>query len=157
MGRRLRWLLGIGAVLAAAYGAMMVTWPDAHPPLQTHARRGSDGPHDRIPATEHKVAVTIPAQTEGSDIRGCPQSSVGTILGVTISRPHGCLVGGVAPGGPGEAAGLKVGDSIVACQGEPVSCPSGLLPHVRPAGEEREVELTVRRRERSGTAEGAGG
>jgi len=63
----------------------------------------------------------------------------------------------VLPGGPAEAAGLKAGDGIVACGGESVTCPSNLLPHLLPAGEDRDLQLTVRRRQRAGAVKGEEG
>jgi len=146
MDGRLRWLLGIGAVLALGYGAMVVTWPDSRPALPSHTRSGDGGPPGETSWAERTVTVTIPAETAGSDRRGCPKSVVSAILGVVMMKPHGCLVSRVMPGSPADAAGLKAGDSIIACQGESVACPAGLLPLMLPAGEDRDVELTVRRR-----------
>lgn len=157
MGRRLRWLLGIGAVLALGYGAMLLMWPAARPELPSHTRRGDREPHDQASWTERTMTVRIPAEAEGTDPTGCPKSAVSAILGVAIASPHGCLLGRVRPGGPADAAGLKAGDGIVACQGEKVACPSSLLPHVLPAGEDRSVELTVRSRQQTGTAKGGEG
>jgi hypothetical protein len=154
MGRRLRWLLSIGAVLALGDGALVMTWPDARPTLPSHTRAGHGGPQGKASWTERTVTVSIPAETADSDETGCPQSAVSAILGVVIASPHGCLVGRVMPGGSADTAGLKAGDGIIACQGESVSCPSSLLPHMLPAGEDREVELTLRRWQQPGTAKG---
>lgn len=157
MHRRLRWLLGIAAVLALGYGAMVVTWPAPRPPLRSHTSPGDAGPRGETSYAERTVTVTIPAETAGTDTTGCPMSAVGAILGLAISRPHGCFLGRLVPGGPADAAGLKAGDGIIACQGESVACPSSLLRHVLPAGEDRDVELTVRRRQPAGEVKGEEG
>ena len=160
MAGRLRWLLGIGAVLALGYGAMLLVWPDARPTFPRGTRRTDGGSPTKASWTEQTLTVRIPAGTEGSegsDGTGCPKYAVSAILGVMIASPHGCLLGSVTPGGPADAAGLKPGDGIIACQGESVACPSSLLRHVLPAGEDREVELTVRRRQRAGAVKGEEG
>jgi len=157
MDGRLRWLLGVGAVLALGYGAMLLMWPDARPKLPRHTQRGDGGTHDEAPWSEQTMTVRIPAEAVGSDGTGCPKSAVSAILGAVIASPHGCLLGRVRPGGPADAAGLKAGDGIIACQGESVACPSSLLPHLLPAGQDRDVELTVRRRDRAAAVEGEEG
>jgi S1-C subfamily serine protease len=95
---------------------------------------------DKANATESVVSST---GRKGHP--GCPKTESGLILGIEISRPHGCVVGSVLPGGPAETAGIKVGDSIVACEGTAVSCPSVLLPLLPQGGGEAEVKLTIRR------------
>jgi hypothetical protein len=74
---------------------------------------------------------------------GCPKSASSDILGIQISRPHGVIVGAVVPGGPADMAGIKVGDSIIACDGQPVTCPASLLPLL--GGGPRDLQLTIRR------------
>jgi hypothetical protein len=156
MAGRLRWLLGIGAVLALGYGAMLLVWPDARPTFPRGTRRTDGRPPAKASWTEQTLTVRIPAGTEGSegsDRTGCPMSAVSAILGVAIASPHGCYLGHTTPGGPADAAGLKAGDSIIACQGESVHCPSSLLRHVLPTEDDHDVELTVRRRQRAEAAE----
>ncbi len=77
---------------------------------------------------------------------GCPMKQVSAVLGIAIAQPMGCLIGAVQPGSPADEAGLKAGDSIIACDGNVVTCPSSLAPGIAPRREPREVELTVRRR-----------
>jgi len=76
---------------------------------------------------------------------GCPKTQIGTMLGVTIVRPHGCVIGDVNPDGRAAKAGIKPGDSIVECRGVAVSCPQELLPRLTSGREERDVELTIHR------------
>ncbi len=59
---------------------------------------------------------------------GCPVSQVSEMLGIELSSSHGCVIGALKPGGPAAQAGLKVGDSIVGCNGGKVECPSTLDP-----------------------------
>jgi hypothetical protein len=160
MDGRLRRLLAIGAVVALGYGAMLLMWPGARPTLPNRTRPADGARHGKASWTEQTLTVRIPAGTEGSegsDRTGCPMSAVSAILGVAIASPHGCFLGRVTPGGPADAAGLKAGDSIITCQGESVHCPSSLLRHVLPAGEDHDVELTVRRRQRAEAVEGEEG
>jgi hypothetical protein len=58
----------------------------------------------------------------------CPASQVSTMLGVTFSSAHGCVIGTVDPTGNAAKAGLKVGDGIRKCNGGEVTCPSTLDP-----------------------------
>ncbi len=84
--------------------------------------------------------------------RGCPMKDSSAILGVTISSPHGIVISEVVPGSPADKAGLKKGDSIVACNGNPTSCPSVLRPMITPTRTTRVVKLTVRRQKAAETA-----
>jgi S1-C subfamily serine protease len=70
---------------------------------------------------------------------------VSAILGVSITSPHGIVIGGVVPEGCAAKAGIQQGDSIVEAGGTAVTCPSKLLPHVERGAESRDIELTVRR------------
>lgn len=87
---------------------------------------------------------------------GCPQTQVGMMLGIQIAQPHGCIVGGVHPGGLADKAGIQVGDSIVTCNGVTVTCPSALLPELERARAAGKAELTVVRRSRGEKGSGKG-
>lgn len=87
---------------------------------------------------------------------GCPQTQVGAMLGIQIAQPHGCIVGGVHPGGLADRAGIEVGDSIVACSGVTVTCPSTLLPELERARAVGKAELTVVRQSEGKKAPGKG-
>lgn len=105
---------------------------------------GSDA--DRVVLT-----LVLPAQGEPLTASssghgpGCPQSQVSALLGIMIAKPHGILVARVTPGAPAAEAGIVRGDSIVECDGEPVTCPSKLLPLLERGEERRPVKLTVLR------------
>lgn len=50
------------------------------------------------------------------------QGNILTVIGITPLRPTiRAVIGGLAAGGAAEAAGMKVGDRIVACDGQPVA------------------------------------
>jgi len=98
------------------------------------------------------LTVAIPSENdalpEATSGHGpvCFQTKVSSILAMGIASPHGIIVGTPMLDGPADAAGVKRGDSIIMAAGEVVTCPSGLLPHIKPGAERRDVELTVRRR-----------
>jgi predicted metalloprotease with PDZ domain len=75
----------------------------------------------------------------------CPQTQVSGLLGVQIGQPHGVILGHVSPTGPAGKAGLKAGDSIIACNGAAVTCPATLLPMLRTGEKPTTVKLTVLR------------
>lgn len=66
-----------------------------------------------------------------------------------LERPRGMLLNGLYPGGPAEAAGLKVGDVVTAVNGRPVADPEALRFRIAtlPVGET--ARLTVLRRGRT--------
>lgn len=78
----------------------------------------------------------IGAQTVTAEIAG----SLG------LDRPQGVLVRDLYPGGPGERAGLQIGDVILRVDGREVNDPQALRYYLatRPVGER--VTLTIRRR-----------
>jgi len=80
----------------------------------------------------------------------CPQTQINGILGVTITQPHGCVLGQVSAHGPAGKAGLKAGDSIVEADGQVVTCPSALLPFVQPGAKGKTVKLGVMRAKAAG-------
>ena len=103
--------------------------------------------------TKEKWTASKPA-VGGPQRRGhpqCPKDQCGEILGITISSPHGIVVAAVVPDGPADAAGIKPGDSIVACNGTRVSCPAVLLPLLGTGKEPLTVKLTTHRRKASGS------
>jgi membrane-associated protease RseP (regulator of RpoE activity) len=101
----------------------------------------------RPPAPERQPGV--PAGPHGG--AGCPKTECSQLLGIDISSPHGIVVSKVLPGGPAEKAGIKVGDSIVACNGNETSCPSSLRPMLGSGVKVVTVELTIRRPKSSET------
>jgi len=103
------------------------------------------------------LAEEEPAQPAGSHGGSrCPMSESGTILGIVIGVPHGIIVSKVLPDGPAAKAGIKVGDSIVACNGVKVSCPSALRPMLDNNGSPLTVKLTIHRAKKA-AASPAGG
>jgi len=82
----------------------------------------------------------------------CPQTQVGTTLGLTLSQPHGCIVGNVMPNGPAGKAGVKPGDSIVEADGKTVTCPSVLAPCLTGTAQPGKVKLTILRRKNAKSA-----
>jgi S1-C subfamily serine protease len=81
---------------------------------------------------------------------GCPKSALQEMLGLTFSEAHGCVVGEVDPGSTAAKAGLKRGDSIVACNGNTVTCPSSLFPVLQPDPKTGKVTFTVNRPKSAG-------
>jgi S1-C subfamily serine protease len=119
--------------------------PDARAPaLARVAGPGSDA--DRVVLT-----VVLPAEGEpltasrGGHGPGCPTTVVSALLGIMIASPHGIVVARATPGGPAAEAGIAQGDSIIECDGKPVSCPASLLPLLERGEERRPVKLTVLR------------
>lgn len=51
--------------------------------------------------------------------------------GLGLGRPYGALVTALVPGGPAAAAGLKVGDVLLALDDEEVEHPSGLVEQIQ--------------------------
>jgi len=158
MIRNLIWLVAV-AVAWGAFGCRtapekptevtpaVVPAPAPAPPPQPAEAAGFE---------EIVLKVEIPAQTAAPEGQpgerrgphggaGCPMSESNQLLGIRISRPHGIVVGEVVPDGPAVKAGIKVGDSIVACDGKPVSCPSSLRPMLGRGGKVITVELTIHR------------
>ena len=66
-----------------------------------------------------------------------------------LAQPKGALVRSVLPGGPGDRAGLKVDDVIVAFEGDPVSGPEKLRWRASLAGVGKTVTLRVARGKRA--------
>jgi serine protease Do len=62
-----------------------------------------------------------------------------------LERPEGALVARVVPGGPGEQAGLKVGDVILSYEGQELPLSSALPPLVGNTDPGTTVTLKVRR------------
>ncbi|MEQ1702731.1 MAG: PDZ domain-containing protein, partial [Ilumatobacteraceae bacterium] len=57
----------------------------------------------------------------------------------------GALVTEVVDGSPADAAGVEVGDSIVAVDGVTITGPAGLIATIRDVGPGSEVRLELRR------------
>jgi S1-C subfamily serine protease len=125
--------------------------PPAAPPQAQAAPRGPGAMAGEY--EELTLAVTIPGRSAAGAPQppaagghsNCPMTQSSGLLGIQISQPHGVIVGAVVPGGPAEKAGIKVGDSIVACNGKPVTCPASLLPLIRAGEKAQELKLTIRR------------
>jgi serine protease Do len=147
------------------------TAPEQAPPSSTGAAGATRTPH-RQPFGRQLAAgsgyeelvltVEIPVQPGVEEPRpgqvavapglgGCPKTGCSRLLGIGIGSPHGIVVSKVLPGGPAEKAGIKVGDSIVACKGRATSCPSYLRPMLGTGGTVVTVELTIRRAKSSET------
>jgi len=154
MTRTLGVLIGIVLVLAIAWGVLMIAMPEARPSLSevgklvrpTGGQSGAAA-HSQDPDAFEEVVVTveIPPAAELPELRGCPSHQVCDILGVKLGAMHGIGVSAVSPESPAAKAGIQPGDGIAMCKGKPVTCPSTLLPGVRPGKTTKEVELTLRR------------
>jgi S1-C subfamily serine protease len=100
-----------------------------------------------------RVVLTVELPAVGERLMGggpghgpnCPQTQVSALLGITIANPQGVIVAGATPGGPAAEGGIVRGDSIVECDGQPVKCPSKLLPFLERGEERRQLKLTVLR------------
>ncbi len=98
-----------------------------------------------------EIPIQPPAGEEPAQPAGahggpnCPMSQSGRLLGVVIGAPHGIIVSQVLPDGPAAKAGIKVGDSIVECDGVKVSCPSVLRPMLGEGLSRLTVRLTIHR------------
>jgi len=163
MERRLRVLIIIAVILAAAYGVSLMMWSDAREPLVGLASKGTDvairaytaaKPQEALACEEVVLQLELPAKGEplkpggssgGAHNPRCPQKLVSKLLGVGIANPHGIRIGSVVSDGVADAAGVKVGDSIAKCGDIELSCPSDLAPHLGRKEEPRIVEITVRR------------
>ncbi len=92
-------------------------------------------------ATEISATILIPPADEVGPVGRCPKKGMETILGVTISQPHGLCIGSVVPDGPAAKAGIKPGDRL----GQPSDCPRSTIDRFLPGDEAREVRVTIRR------------
>ena len=110
-------------------------------------RLAGDTPRrDSVVLTVELPAVGEPlAPSGGGHGPDCPQTQVSSLLGIVIADPHGILVAGVTPRGPAAEGGIMRGDSIVECDGKPVTCRSALLPLLERGEQRRRLELTVLR------------
>lgn len=155
MTPRLRWLLGLAAVLAVCCAVVLVGQANSRPkrparsPAAAPASKAARPPSG--PTEEIVLTLLLPAQDEplsevaGSHGPDCPQTQVCALFGIEIAAPHGIRVGKVLAGSPAEAAGIVPGDSIVKCDGDEVTCPSTLVPYLEQRKERKPVELTVQR------------
>ncbi len=151
MSGRLRWLAVTVLVLLAGYVAILAMWPEARPsrPRRSASRRVDTS---SAPASQHRPSqgsyqqvsceIVIPSADEVGPLGGCPKTQLGTILGVSIARPHGLVVGDVAPDGPAAKAGVQPGDQL----GLPSECPSSTIGRFLPRDEAHTVTITITRR-----------
>jgi len=160
---------GLGQAAMAAAPSAAPAKPAAPVSAAATARPASASPAAKAAPAEAAsqrlvVTVQLPAKGEGGAARpmgrgagghgaGCFQSQTGELLGVTIARPHGCIIGNVLPEGPAGKAGIKPGDSIIAFDGKEVTCPRTLVMGLGQRPGPREVKLTI---VRAGGAESAG-
>ena len=95
------------------------------------------------------LTVKLPEQTPGAGAGpnggGCPKGALQHLLGIELANPEGIVISTVTPNGPGAKAGLKPGDSIVGCNGQPASCPSSLEPNLYTGEKPGQAVLTVER------------
>jgi hypothetical protein len=172
MPLRLRLLTGAAVVLVLGFGVMLTVWPEARTRLGfTEASQrieakvkgaGTRSRHQRETETL-ELTVEIPAcqprpegQPEqdsaewgaprtGPRLERCPKMQVQNILKIIFAIPGGCVVGSVTPDGPADKAGLKPGDSIVACNEFSVVCPKTLVEHIEPLTDVRVVKFIIER------------
>jgi len=129
--------------------------PPVAPPTHPYGPRpgAAPGSYEELVLTVALPAQAKPDTGETPPATGghanCPMSESSEILGIQIGQPHGVIVSRVVPGGPAEKAGIKAGDSIVACNGKVVTCPSTLRPLLGAGEKAREVKLTIRRVKRT--------
>ncbi len=92
---------------------------------------------------------------QGSQMAGgSPVSQAGALLGVQVFAGHAPASTGSGAGieaitdpkGPGASAGLQAKDVVVAANGTPVTCPSGLLESLNREWPKGKVALTVERK-----------
>jgi hypothetical protein len=75
----------------------------------------------------------------------CPATAFAMLFGAQLANPRGCILGALTPEGLAARAGLRAGDSIVACNGREVTCPSTFLPAVLAPKQPDTIELIIHR------------
>lgn len=152
MTPRLRWLAVTAVVLLGGYGAILAVNPAARPrwtsPVRKRADSGADSGHRerkrKPPPPEFEeipAEIVIPPTEEVGPLRGCPMKQLETILGVSISHPHGICIGAVVADGPAAKAGIQPGDQLA----RPSDCPSSTLGRFLPRADSRTISVTIRR------------
>ncbi len=93
-----------------------------------------------------KITADLPQDlVDAANRQGCFVSALSALFGVDFSNPHGCIIGKLTPGGLAEKIGLRVGDSIVECNGGEITCPRTFVPLLSTPKEPGKVELIVHR------------
>ena len=155
MSRRVLPVVAVLVVVVAAYvwvtsafsGSKSAATTKATPAPQMPARtQAHPAPANADVAI---LKLELPAKDEPLAWEGaghgeaCPQTQVSSVLGIEIGNPHGIVVAKVIKNGPAEKAGIAVGDSIVQCDGQAVTCPSSLAPLLARGAQRRTIELGV--------------
>lgn len=112
------------------------------------------------PSRPARVPMTAPAAPaellppllpgSGSALAGAELTASNRALGEYFGVSRGIVVLHVAEGTPARRSGLRVGDVITSCEGEPVSRPAELQDALWRASHTRRVNLEVQRRTEAG-------
>ena len=114
---------------------------------------GSNGIGFAVPS--NMAQVVLNSVRAGSDVIIRPwvgadfqtvTSEIAQSLG--LDRPRGALVSGLAPDGPAESAGLRLGDVVLELDGRPVEHVNALGYRLATAGVGRTVDMSVLSRDR---------
>jgi regulator of sigma E protease len=129
-----------GEQVAAVNGKAVASWPELRWEIIQAIVDKREARLDVKQAQGGQFAALVPASAlAGLDV----ESDVLTKLGLEMARPPAVLQKLVA-GGPGERAGLKVGDQVVAVDARPVADGIALIEAIRGSGG-RALAITVLR------------
>jgi regulator of sigma E protease len=126
------WQAGLrgGEQIAAVNGKAVASWPELRWEILQAIVDKRDARLDVKQAQGGQFGAIVPASALASlDV----ESDVMAKLGLDMARPKPVLQQLVA-GGPGERAGLKVGDQVTAVDGKPVADGIALIEAIRGAG-----------------------
>jgi regulator of sigma E protease len=126
------WQAGLrgGEQVAAVNGKAVASWPELRWEILQAIVDKRDARLDVKQAQGGQFGAIVPASAlAGLDV----ESDVLAKLGLDMARPKPVLQQLVA-GGPGERAGLKVGDQVTAVDGKPVADGIALIEAIRGAG-----------------------
>ncbi|MBF0428726.1 MAG: PDZ domain-containing protein [Magnetococcales bacterium] len=116
------------------------SWPRTAEPWQGNAMPAIEPPGQPMnqPMNQPTENVIVPPEP----VEPPPSAWMGVAPELS---PNGVVLSRIAPGGPGERAGLKVGDMIVSINGQSVSSPRAMARILRNFLPGDLVEMTIRR------------